>query len=139
MKLESGSANDAASDPFETATGYHRIAIEVMESLLSEHPRTMVVNVPNRGAISDLGDDDVVEVPCAISRAGVVPVMTGRLPESVRGLVLSVKSYEHTSIRAAVEGSRELAQLAMLENPIVGDWDLGKELFGPLMNADERE
>ena len=129
MKLESASANDVASDPFETATGYHRIAIEVMEALLGDDPRTIVVNVPNRGAIEDLDDEDIIEAPCAINRAGAVPMKTGRLPESVRGLVQSMKAYERTTIRAAIEGSRGLARLAMLENPAIGDWDLAGELI----------
>jgi len=135
MKLESASANEAPSDPFETATGYHRIAIEVMEALLAEEPRTIVVNVPNRGAIEDLEDDDVVEVACEVSRAGAVPKKAGRLPESVRGLVDSVKAYERMTIRAAITGSRELARLAMLQNPIIGDWDVA----GALLAANERE
>lgn len=132
MKLESGTVNEAVSDPFETATGYHRIAIQVMEALLGDHPRTIVVNVPNRGAIADLEDDDVVEVPCAVSRTGAVPMKTGRLPEAVRGLVQSVKTYERTTIRAAMEGSGDLARLAMLENPIIGDWDLAGDLLRDL-------
>lgn len=129
MKLESGSANDQAADPFETATGYHRIAIEVMEALLADEPRTIVVNVANRGAIEDLDEDAVVEVPCAVSRAGAAPMKTGRLPESVRGLVQSMKAFERATIRAAVEGSREMARLAMLENPLIGDWDAAGQLI----------
>ena len=39
---------------------------------------------------------------------------------SVRGLVQAVKAYERTAIRAAVEKSWPLAQLAMLEYPIIG-------------------
>ena len=79
-------------------------------------------------ASKDLGDDDVVEVPCNISRAGVTPLPTGHLPESVRGLVLAVKAYERTVIRAAVEKSWPLAQLAMLEYPIIGQWEIAEDL-----------
>jgi 6-phospho-beta-glucosidase len=147
LKLEAGSGagDDAAQqDPFETATGYHRIAIEVMQALSSDEPRRVVVNVPNCGAIPDLADEDVVEVPCSISCAGAVPEKTGALPESVRGLVESVKAYERTAIRAAVERSAALAHLAMLECPIIGDWELAVRLrkallgdLGPQMNTDE--
>lgn len=135
MKLESGSAEAAPADPFETATGYHRIAVEVMEALLADAPRTIVVNVPNGGAIEDLEAGDVVEVPCSISRAGVMPHRTGRLPEAVRGLVGSVKAYERTTLRAALEHSRGLSRLALLENPVVGDWDLA----GEWLDAQEKE
>ena len=50
------------------------------------------------------------------------------LPQSVRGLVLAVKAYERTAIRAAVEKSWPLAQLAMLEYPIIGQWEIAEDL-----------
>lgn len=141
MKLEAqaGSAFETAhdeSDPFETATGYHRIALDVMTGLVSESGRTVVVNVRNDGAIEDLEADDVVEVPCAITREGPRAPRTGRLPASVRGLVQSVKAYERTAIQAAVEGSGALAQLALLEYPIVGQWELAGELRQSLVAGD---
>ncbi|MDP9146666.1 MAG: 6-phospho-beta-glucosidase, partial [Acidobacteriota bacterium] len=131
LESEAGSAFGAGqeeADPFETATGYHRIAVEVMSGLLSAKPRQVVVNVRNHGSIEDLGAEDVVEVPCHISTAGVKPLPTGKLPESVRGLVLAVKAYERTLIRAAVEQSAALAQLAMLEYPIIGQWEIAEEV-----------
>jgi 6-phospho-beta-glucosidase len=139
LEAEAGSAfskDREENDPFETATGYHRIAIEVMSGLLSDEPKQVVVNVRNRGSIEDLVGDDVVEVPCNISRAGVTPLHTGRLPDSVRGLVLAVKAYERTAIRAAVEKSWPLAQLAMLEYPIIGQWEIAEDLRKKLASSD---
>jgi 6-phospho-beta-glucosidase len=139
LEAEAGSAfvvQEQETDPFATATGYHRIAIEVMTALLSDEPRQVVVNVRNHGSIDDLGPFDVVEVPCQISCTGVTPLKTGPLPESVRGLVLAVKAYERTVIRAAVEKSRPLAQLAMLEYPIIGQWEIAEDLIKNLTNSD---
>ena len=139
LEAEAGSAfegREAETDPFETATGYHRIAIEVMQALSSDDPRRVVVNVPNCGAIEDLAKEDVVEVACSISRNGANPFPVGRLPESVRGLVQSVKAYERTAIRAAVERSAALAQLAMLEYPVIGDWELAIRLRESLVDSD---
>jgi 6-phospho-beta-glucosidase len=123
-------------DPFETATGYHRIALDVMSALTSDQGREIVLNVRNDGAIDDLAPSDVVEVPCAVDRRGPRPRATGRLPESVRGLVESVKAYERTAIQAAVAGSAALAQLALLEYPIVGQWELAGDLRRSLAGAD---
>jgi 6-phospho-beta-glucosidase len=141
MKLEgqAGSAFHATSaepDPFDAATGYHRIALEVMLGLLSGQPREIVLNVLNRGSIEDLDADDIVEVPCDVDRAGARPRRTGRLPEAVRGLVLAVKAYERTSIRAALEGSRAVAQLALLEYPSIAQWEVAGELLASLAAAD---
>jgi 6-phospho-beta-glucosidase len=96
----------------------------------------VVVNVPNAGSIDDLAVDDVVEVATRISVDGVAPLPAGRLPESVRGLVLAVKAYERTAIRAVVEKSWPLAQLAMLEYPIIGQWEIAEALRNVFRNAD---
>ena len=141
MKLE-GSGGSAFNneqegpDPFDAATGYHRIALDVMTGLVSDQPREVVLNVPNRGAIEDLDSDDIVEVPCDVNRTGAHPRRTGRLPESVRGLTQSVKAYERTTIRAAIEGSLATAQLALLEHPIIGQWEPAGELLSALTAAD---
>jgi 6-phospho-beta-glucosidase len=141
MKLEArgesafGAAEDHY-DPFETATGYHRIALEVLTGLVSETGREVVLNVSNHGAIPELEPDDVVEVPCRVSRAGAEPQPTGPLPKPVRGLVESVKAYERTTIRAALAGSAALAQLAMMECPIIGQWELAGKLLASLTAAD---
>ncbi len=141
MKLE-GEAGSAFTvpqeeyDPFETVTGYHRIAIDVITGLLSQTPKMVVVNVPNQGAIDDLALEDIVEVPCDIDRTGARPRRPGRLPDSIRGLVLAVKAYERTAIRAALERSGPLAQLALLEYPIVGQWELAGELRKALAESD---
>ncbi len=142
MKLEAeagsalGTAVTLAEDPFSAATGYHRIAIDVMMALRNDSPSRIVLNVANRGAIEDLGSDDVVEVPCLIDRRGARPIESGRLPASVRGLVLAVKEYERLTIRAAVEQSRQLAKLALLTYPLVGQWSTASRMIEALISAD---
>ncbi len=138
MKLEAegGSALHEGvaqeEDPFEAATGYHRIALDVMLALTSEEPTRIVLNVKNNGAIADLADDDVVEVPCLIDRHGPQALAVGELPASVRGLVQAVKEYERLTIRAAVEQSETLAKQALLSYPLVGEWELASQLIGAL-------
>ncbi|HEX4021516.1 MAG TPA: hypothetical protein VHX63_10255 [Acidobacteriaceae bacterium] len=135
MKLEgaSGSAFDSGTklveDPFRAATGYHRIALDVMNSLCGDTPRRVVVNVRNHGAVSDVASDDIVEVPCTIANGMITPEACGWLPEEVRGLVLAVKAYERAIIEAAVTGSELLARKAMLLYPAIGEWEPSKELL----------
>ena len=139
LEAESGTAftsMEAQPDPFAAATGYHRIAVDVLRGLFGVSPGTVVVNVLNRGSIDDLADDDVVEVACEITQSGAAPRRAGRLPESVRGLVLAVKAYERTLIRAAVEKSATLAQRALLEYPVVGEWEPAGEVLSSLIAAD---
>ena len=39
-------------------------------------------------------------------------------------------------VRAALEGSAELAQLALTEYPIIGEWDLAGDLLRALIESD---
>jgi 6-phospho-beta-glucosidase len=141
MKLEAegGSAFGATAaegDPFKTATGYHRIALDVITALVSGARRSIVLNVPNRNSIPDLLPDDVVEVPCDVDRAGPRARPAGLLPRAVRGLVESVKQYERGLIAAALTASRAQAQLALMECPIIGGWEPAGELLDALIAAD---
>ena len=143
MKLEAnaGSAfhidQEGQENPFASATGYHRIALEVMQALSSPTPRDVVVNVRNQRAIADLLDDDVVEVACSASSAGIVPQPAGKLPEAVKGLVQAVKAYERMTIQAAIESSMERARTALLLYPPVGEWDPAGELLHELIESDQ--
>jgi 6-phospho-beta-glucosidase len=135
MQLEAsaGTAFDKShaltDDPFRVATGYHRIALDVMNALCGEEPRRVVINVRNHGAIPDVEYEDIVEAPCAISKHAIVPESCGALPEDVRGLVLAVKAYERAAIHAAVTGSADYARKAMLLYPAIGEWEPSEALL----------
>lgn len=142
MKLE-GSGGSAFSekpvndqDPFRSATGYHRIAINVMKALSGSEPQRIVVNVQNHGAIEEIACEDVVEVPCMISHNHIRREACGSLPEAVRGLVLSVKAYERAAIQAARSGSATAARKAMLIYPPVGEWEPSAALLGEMIHRD---
>lgn len=140
LEAEAGSAFqtdvEQQEDPFTAATGYHRIALDVMTALVSDNPSCVVVNVANNRAITDLKADDVVEVLCQIDSHGAQPIPVGALPDSVRGLVQSVKEYERLTIRAATEQSRELAKLALLTYPLIGQWQPASNLVDALVVND---
>jgi 6-phospho-beta-glucosidase len=139
MKLEAsaGSAltvsEDDGEDPFRAASGYHRIAVDVMSALCGSEPKRIVVNTQNHGSISDVEAEDVVEVPCRIAANTITPEPCGRLPEAVRGLVLAVKAYERAAIEAALSGSMAMARKAMLLYPAIGEWEPSKDLLEQLI------
>lgn len=145
MRLEAsgGSAFDADAafdiDPFRVASGYHVIAMDVIRALCSETPARLIVNTRNRGALTDLADDDVIETTCAVSRTGVVPEPLGELPDETRGLVTAIKAYERAAIQAALTTPAEpLARLrqkkAFLLHPAIQDWEASDPLIRDLLD-----
>jgi 6-phospho-beta-glucosidase len=123
-------------NPFEGATGYHRIAVEAMRALDSAAPSRVVLNVANGGALPGLQPEDVIETACLVDQSGARPVAADPLPEAIRPLVTAVKQYERLAIRAALEGSLDLAILALAVNPICGDWDRARDVVQALVAAD---
>jgi len=139
MKLEAsaGSAFDEGVsldvDPFRVATGYHRIAIDVMSALTGARPGRIVVNTRNRGAIPDLPDEDIVEVSSQIGLDRIEPCHAGPLPDAVNGLVRAVKAYERAAIEAVLGNSMPTARKAMLIHPAIGEWSPTESLLHDLM------
>jgi 6-phospho-beta-glucosidase len=139
MKLEGdgGTALDSVEnsheDPFRAASGYHRIALDVMNALCGDQSKRIIVNTQNRGSIAEVENDDIVEVSCQIGSDTITPEQCGTLPEAVRGLVLAVKAYERVTIEAAMSGSHLAARKAMLLYPAIGEWEPSKELLEQLI------
>ncbi|MGZ4150299.1 MAG: family 4 glycosyl hydrolase, partial [Actinomycetota bacterium] len=92
------------SDVFE-GEGYEGVATAVMAAAVQRRKVPLILNVPNRGAIPGLRDDDVVEVTAFADEHGAHPIAQGAMPESAFALVSQVKLYERLTVTAAVEGS----------------------------------
>jgi 6-phospho-beta-glucosidase len=119
-------------DPFEGATGYHRIAVDVISALSGSEPARLVLNVRNQKTIEELEAGDVVEVPCVVDKSGPRPLPIGRLPSAVAGLTIALKTSERLTIEAAVQQQPAKAILALWTNPIVRDWDAAQRFWDKL-------
>jgi 6-phospho-beta-glucosidase len=119
-------------------SGYEAVALAVLDGLLGGEPARVVLNVPNRGAIRDLEDDDVVEVPCAVSPEGIRPYAVGSVPEAVRGLLVTVKMYERATVAAAVRSSYALALRALVIHPLVPSATVAQRILDDYLREHSR-
>ena len=118
---------------------YSSAALSLILALETDAGDVQIVNTTNRGAIPDLPDDAVVEVPCIIDRLGTHPVPCAPLPASIRGLVQTVKAYEELTIKAGVEGDECAAILALIVHPLVPSFDVAKRLWEEIKEANAAE
>ena len=114
-------------------SGNSRLAVDVLGALCSDTPTTHIVNTANRGTVPDLPADAVVEVPCAISRAGVFPEDRGAVDESMLGLIRAVKAYERLTIDAATGRDRDAALMALVANPLVPEVETAKAVLDDIV------
>ena len=123
------------SAPTEAAllTGYDKIAVSVIEGIHGNRGSVIPLSVSNRGNITGLLDDDVVEVRCLVNANGAHPLHIGPPPESVRAILHQVKAYERATVAAALSGSRDAAVDALAKNPLVRDRSTAARLAAALL------
>jgi 6-phospho-beta-glucosidase len=114
---------------------YSEAAAALVASLHAGTGDVQVVNVRNAGAIPNLPDDDIVEIPARIDRDGAHPEPTAPLAPEMLGIVQHAKSYERLAIEAATTGDRTAALKALIANPLVGDYTGAAPLLDALLEA----
>jgi 6-phospho-beta-glucosidase len=114
---------------------YSEAAAQLMASLHDGRGDVQVVDTRNDGAIPDLTEDAVVEVPARIDRDGPHPLPAATLTPEMRALVQHAKGYEQLAVEAAITGDRDVALRALMANPLVGRYDQAAALLEELLNV----
>ncbi|MGJ3239184.1 MAG: alpha-glucosidase/alpha-galactosidase [Anaerolineae bacterium] len=88
----------------------------IIHSMATHTPRKIYGNVPNRGIISNLPDDCIVEVPCLVDQNGVQPTQIGAIPPQLAALMQTNINVQALTVEAAISGKREhIYHAAMLD------------------------
>ena len=77
-------------------------------------------NVMNHGAITNLPDDCIVEVPCYVDGNGISVPTVGDLPMGCAAVCSQSVWVQRMSVEAAVHGDAELLKQAALMDPLTG-------------------
>ncbi|HYY79651.1 MAG TPA: 6-phospho-beta-glucosidase [Actinomycetes bacterium] len=112
---------------------YSEAAAALIASLHAGTGDVQVVDVRNDGALPDLPDDAVVEVPARVDAAGAHPLRLAPLAPELLGLVQQAKAYERLTVRAALSGDRAVARKALLANPLVREFRVAAPLLDALL------
>lgn len=77
-------------------------------------------NVVNRGVITNLPDDAVIEAPGYVDRTGIHMPVVGDLPLGCAAVCNASISVQRLSVEAAVSGDDQLLRQAMMMDPLIG-------------------
>jgi 6-phospho-beta-glucosidase len=116
---------------------YSEAAVGLVSSLVSGEGEVHEVDVRNEGTLAGLADHDVVEVPARVRPDEIEPLPQAPLAPELLGLVQHVAAYERLAAQAAVSDDPDLARKALLAHPLVGQWEIAKELDELLRAASE--
>jgi len=109
--------------------GYAGVALDLIRAVAGESRQVLILNVANRSALPFLDGSAVVEVPCIAGASGIVAVAVGDVPEEQRRMIERMKEVERTTIRAARQGSADLAVTALAMHPLVPSEDAARRVF----------
>lgn len=115
--------------------GYEGLALNFINSIKNNKNNVLTLNVPNKGCIEGLGEEDVVEVQCLVNKNGVFPLSVGAIPDMAMSLIKPIKTYERLTVEAAVSGNYHTAVKALTVHPLVSTYTLAKEIFDEYLEA----
>lgn len=116
-------------DPFsEDFGGYASVALKYIEIIQSGVGDSMILCVPNNGALSMLEDTDVVEMTCDITPEGAYPHRYTVFDDDALELIRRMKRYECMAAKAILTKDRDLAVSALMLHPLVESYSLAKQL-----------
>lgn len=104
--------------------GYAGVALKFIETAQSGKTGTMIMCIPNNGAIEGLNDDDVVEITCDVNADGCTPHKIGKVDEQNLEIIRRVKIYERLASRAIRYKDKSAAVQALTLHPLVNSYSL---------------
>ena len=119
-------------------TGVHgEFIVEVAMSLAFNLRKRHLVMVMNNGAIKNLPDDAMVEIPCYITSEGPEPTRVGEIPTFFKGMIEQQEACEKLIVEAAVEGSYEKALMAFTLNKTIPSAAVAKQILDEMIEANK--
>ena len=135
MQLESGSTTPRLKPDWAELSGYDKIALMTISAIAGNTGAVSPLDVPNRGILPFLDDDDIIETPCAVDADGPHARPVAAVPNHARALIACVKEYERATVTAALSGARDDLVDALAINPLVHSRPLAAQLVDALLPA----
>jgi 6-phospho-beta-glucosidase len=131
MHLYEGGPPQAVRTAPEDDRGYAGVAAALLRSLNGgdDAPLTMILNTANRGRLSFLPDDAVVELPTRVDRHGIHRQTVAKPPGQCQTLMERVHAAERAAVEAGRSGSRAAALHALAIHPLVDSTPLAERIL----------
>lgn len=118
--------------------GVHgQFIVDVAMSLAFDLRKRFLVIVENNGAIKNLPDDAMVEIPAYITSNGPEPIRVGEIPTFYKGLVEQQLACEKLVVDAALENSYDKALQGFTMNKTVKSSLQAKQILDDLIEANK--
>lgn len=120
---------------FQRSDGEHEQLVEMLHSFEYDERKIFHINIPNNGAVPNLPDHAVLEMPSVASSRGFMPLSIRDYPETLAAIIRKRLAIVDITVEAALKGNRDLVVEAMLLDGAVTDEKVAVELTNELLNA----
>lgn len=116
---------------------YSEAAVSLISAIYNDKKEIHAVNIRNNGAISNLENDLVIECNALVDKTGATPIVIGKMPPIIGGLIQHSKSYELLTAEAGITGDYTKALVALATNYFVPSVNIAKELLDDILHENK--
>ncbi|MBM4037493.1 MAG: hypothetical protein FJ290_03180 [Planctomycetes bacterium] len=115
--------------------GEHEQVISIIDSIDTDAGRVYSANLPNRGQVTNLPPEAILESPAIADASGLRPIALGQLPSGLAATLASRLAVIETIVDAALQGSRGLFVQALVADGSVASLTNAQLLADDLLAA----
>jgi alpha-galactosidase len=128
-------AHAAISGELPEPTRSPEATADIVSAVANGRSVRTIVNLPNTGQVDNLPRGAVVETLAEITSAGAQPLTVGTLPPGVLSTLQPHVTNQEMIAVAALEGDRQLALQAMVNDPLVPSLRIARTLLDEFLEA----
>ncbi|MBC2283919.1 6-phospho-alpha-glucosidase [Listeria booriae] len=130
--------NKVEGDILDFYFGVHGVYIvDIAAALLNDEKKRFMLIVENKGAIPNLRDDAVIEVPAYVGETGVEAIRLSAIGDFHKGLMEAQVAAEKLLVDAYFENSYQKALQAFTLNQTVPNATVAKKVLDEMMKANK--
>lgn len=122
-------------DLFHRAEGEHEQLLEILISLYGDKRKVFSVNLPNEGAVPNLPQEAVLEMPAVATGRGFCQLHINDFPDVLAAKITRHLAAIEVTVDAALSGNRKLLVEALLADGSVTDRHVAGKLADELLQA----
>jgi alpha-galactosidase len=134
-QLDEASEGETELTPWLNGRSKERVVDVIVALHTGQKSHELSANITNRGYISNLPDDAIVEVPVVVDGAGIHGIQVGELPTMIAAMCLQQIAIQELAVEAAATGNRQVALQALLIDPVVNSQVMAKSVLDELLTV----
>lgn len=115
------------------------LVIRIADSVIDNAGDSHFVNFPNKGNISNLPDNVMVELPAGIYSNHYKGEKFGEMPRVLRSWLLRILDVQELTLEAAMTGSRKALRQALIADPLTFSFEDADHVIDDLIRAEAED